>query len=247
LKLISKFFLILVLFITCSAKADIFSNLSDNDRLAIQAEIRAYILNNPEVIIEAVQNLENKKRRNQEEVDLSLIQSSYDELFNDNISWQGGNLNGDITIIEFLDYRCGYCRKAHREVRKLIKSDGNIKLIIKEYPILGEKSTLSARLAISVLKKHGPEDYRIVHDKLMTENINLNENSIIKFLENLNINSSIVLKHIYSDEVTSHLRKIRALGQKLKISGTPTFIIEENIIRGFVDFNQMKEIIKNIR
>ena len=133
MKLISKFFLILVLFITCSAKADIFSNLSDNDRLAIQAEIRAYILNNPEVIIEAVQNLENKKRRNQEEVDLSLIQSSYDELFNDNISWQGGNLNGDITIIEFLDYRCGYCRKAHREVRKLIKSDGNIKLIIKEY------------------------------------------------------------------------------------------------------------------
>ena len=185
MKLIPNFFLILFLFITCSAKADIFTNLSDNDRLAIQAEIRAYILNNPEVIIEAVQNLENKKRQNQDEVNLSLIQSNYDELFNDNISWQGGNLNGDITIIEFLDYRCGYCRKAHEEVKKLIKSDGNIRLIIKEYPILGEKSTLSARLAISVLQKHGPEGYKIVHDKLMTENINLNENSIINFLDNI--------------------------------------------------------------
>ena len=86
-------------------------------------------MNNPEVIIEAVQSLENKT---QEESDLSLIQSSYDELFNDNFSWQGGNLNGDITIIEFLDYRCGYCRKAHNEVIKLIKSDKNIRLIIKE-------------------------------------------------------------------------------------------------------------------
>jgi|TARA_B110000196_G_scaffold32827_1_gene24790 protein-disulfide isomerase len=244
LKLIAKIFIILSVFITCSAKADIFTDLSDNDRLIIQKEIRAYILNNPEVIIEAVKSLENKT---QEESDLSLIQSSYDELFNDNISWQGGNLNGDITIIEFLDYRCGYCRKAHNEVRKLIKSDKNIRLIIKEYPILGEKSTLSSRLAISVLQKSGPKYYKIVHDKLMTENINLNESSIIKLLENLNINASEVLGHINSNEVTNHLRRIRALGQRLKISGTPTFIIEENIIRGYVDYNQMKKIIKNIR
>ena len=244
MKLITKFFIILFVFITCSANADIFKNLSDNDRLIIQKEIRAYIMNNPEVIIEAVQSLENKT---QEESDLSLIQSNYDELFNDNISWQGGNLNGDITIIEFLDYRCGYCRKAHNEVIKLIKSDKNIRLIIKEYPILGEKSTLSSRLAISVLQKNGPKYYKIVHDKLMTENINLNESNIIKLLENLNINASEVLGHINSNEVTNHLRRIRALGQRLKISGTPTFIIEENIIRGYVDYNQMKKIIKNIR
>ena len=244
MKLITKFFIILFVFITCSANADIFKNLSDNDRLIIQKEIRAYILNNPEVIIEAVQSLENKT---QQESDLSLIQSSYDELFNDNISWQGGNLNGDITIIEFLDYRCGYCRKAHNEVRKLIKSDKNIKLIIKEYPILGEKSTLSARLAISVLQKYGPKYYEIVHDKLITNNINLNESSIIKLLESFNINASEILGHINSNEVTNHLKRIRSLGQRLKISGTPTFIIEENIIRGYVDYNQMKKIIKNIR
>lgn len=132
-------------------------------------------------------------------------------------------------------------------MRKLIKSDKNIRLIIKEYPILGEKSTLSSRLAISVLQKNGPKYYKIVHDKLMTENINLNESNIIKFLENLNINASEVLGHINSNEVTNHLRRIRALGQRLKISGTPTFIIEENIIRGYVDYNQMKKIIKNIR
>ena len=244
MKLITNFFIILFVFITCTAKADIFTNLSDNDRLIIQKEIRAYILNNPEVIIEAVQSLENKA---QQESDLSLIQSSYDELFNDNISWQGGNLNGDITIIEFLDYRCGYCRKAQNEVRKLIKSDKNIKLIIKEYPILGEKSTLSARLAISVLQKYGPKYYEIVHDKLITNNINLNESSIIKLLESFNINASEILGHINSNEVTNHLKRIRALGQRLKISGTPTFIIEENIIRGYVDYNQMKKIIKNIR
>ena len=244
MKLITNFFIILLVSITYTAKADIFTNLSDNDRLVIQKEIRAYILNNPEVIIEAVQSLESKTR---EESDVSLIQSNYNELFDDSISWQGGNLNGDITIIEFLDYRCGYCIKAHNEVRKLIKSDKNIKLIIKEYPILGEKSTFLSRLAISVLQKSGPKYYKIVHDKLMTENISLNDSSIKNFLENLNINASEILEHLNSNEVTNHLRRIRALGQRLKVSGTPTFIIDENIIRGYIDYNQMKKIIKDIR
>ena len=89
-------------------KADVFSNISESDRLMLQKEIRTYLLNNPEVIIEAVKNLENKNQKDNRRTENSLIQENYDELFDDGISWQGGNLNGDITIIEFLDYRCGY-------------------------------------------------------------------------------------------------------------------------------------------
>ena len=228
-------------------EANIFSNLSDADRLSLRNEIREFLLSNPEIIIEAVQQLENKKTQNQKLSDASLVQLNYEELFNDKGSWIGGNPNGDITIIEFLDYRCGYCRKAHNTIQKLIRSDENIKLIIKEYPILGEQSTLAARLAILVLQQSGPLKYELLHKKLMTKNISLDQQNIQKILEDLKITPNDVINHLYSKEVTETLKSTRALGQKLKISGTPTFIIEENIIRGYVNFDQMKEIIKEIR
>ena len=196
-------------------EANIFSNLSDADRLSLRNEIREFLLSNPEIIIEAVQQLENKKTQNQKLSDASLVQSNYEELFNDKGSWIGGNPNGDITI--------------------------------KEYPILGEQSTLAARLAISVLQQSGPLKYELLHKKLMTKNISLDQQNIQKILEDLKIAPNDVINHLYSKEVTETLKSTRALGQKLKISGTPTFIIEENIIRGYVNFDQMKEIIKEIR
>lgn len=247
MKIFINFLLVLFFSFSLKVEANIFSNLSDADRLSLRNEIREFLLSNPEIIIEAVQQLENKKTQNQKLSDASLVQSNYEELFNDKGSWIGGNPNGDITIIEFLDYRCGYCRKAHNTIQKLIRSDENIKLIIKEYPILGEQSTLAARLAISVLQQLGPLKYELLHKKLMTKNISLDQQNIQKILEDLKITPNDVINHLYSKEVTETLKSTRALGQKLKISGTPTFIIEENIIRGYVNFDQMKEIIKEIR
>lgn len=247
MKIFINFLLVLFFSFSLKVEANIFSNLSDADRLSLRNEIREFLLSNPEIIIEAVQQLENKKTQNQKLSDASLVQSNYEELFNDKGSWIGGNPNGDITIIEFLDYRCGYCRKAHNTIQKLIRSDENIKLIIKEYPILGEQSTLAARLAISVLQQSGPLKYELLHKKLMTKNISLDQQNIQKILKDLKITPNDVINHLYSKEVTETLKSTRALGQKLKISGTPTFIIEENIIRGYVNFDQMKEIIKEIR
>ena len=80
----------------------------------------------------------------------------------------GGNPDGDITVVEFIDYRCGYCRKAYQEVEDLVKADGNIRLVLKEYPILGEDSTISSRFAIAVLQLHGGEAYKKAHDALIT-------------------------------------------------------------------------------
>ena len=86
-------FLIFYLFVGSLCKADLFSNISESDRLILQKEIRTYLLNNPEVIIEAVKNLENKSQKDNRRTENSLIQENYDELFDDGISWQGGNLN----------------------------------------------------------------------------------------------------------------------------------------------------------
>ncbi|MEH6776198.1 MAG: thioredoxin domain-containing protein, partial [Cereibacter changlensis] len=112
--------------------------MTDAERSAFRAEVRAYLVENPEVLIEAMTALEAKQQADQANNDLALLRDNAEEIFNDPASWAGGNLEGDITLVEFVDYRCGYCRKAHDEVAELVKSDGNIRFVLKEYPILGE-------------------------------------------------------------------------------------------------------------
>tara|TARA_Y100000746_G_scaffold62076_1_gene50696 strand:- start:760 stop:1503 length:744 start_codon:yes stop_codon:yes gene_type:complete len=247
LKTSTFIFLIFYLFVGSLCKADLFSNISESDRLILQKEIRTYLLNNPEVIIDAVKNLENKNQKDNRRTENSLIQENYDELFDDGISWQGGNLNGDITIIEFLDYRCGYCRKAHKDITKLLEVDKNLRFIIKEYPILGKESVLISRVTIAVLQLYNEKIYKQIHNELMNEYINPTEQNIIRLLEEYKLDSLAVLRHINSESVTSHLRKIRQQGEQLSITGTPTFVIEGKLVRGYLTFKQLQEIITEIR
>ena len=124
------------------------TQMSDAERAAFGAEIRAYILENPQLIIEAVNLLEQQQADAAAQTDLTLVSENAEDLFNDGYSWVGGNPDGDITLVEFMDYRCGYCRRAMPEVAKLLAEDGNIRLIVKEFPILGEASMRSSRFAV---------------------------------------------------------------------------------------------------
>ena len=240
-------FVFLLTFISSFCKADIFSNFSELDRHLLQKEIRAYLLKHPEILLEALKGLEEKNSANKADLDKNLIQANYETIFEDNASWQGGNLDGDVTIVEFLDYRCGYCRKAHKEIKKLINSDKNIRIIIKEYPILGQESNILSRLAVSVLQLYGPKKYQMIHDEFITNKINLSESNIKNLLGSMNLDAIEILKHINSKEVTNHLNRTRELGEKLKINGTPTFILEDTIIRGYVGFDYLAAEIARIR
>ena len=149
--------LALALTLTAPAHAFDLSQMSDAEREAFRAEIRAYLLENPEVIMEAVAVLEQRDAEKQAQADVDLIAANANALFNDPSSWIGGNPDGDITMVEFVDYRCGYCRKAHDEVAELISSDGNIRFIVKEFPILGEASLTSSRFALAVRQIAGDD------------------------------------------------------------------------------------------
>ncbi|MEO9463801.1 MAG: thioredoxin domain-containing protein, partial [Marinomonas sp.] len=136
-------------------------SMSDEERAIFRAEIRSYLLDNPQVIMEAVELLEQRNAAADAAHDMALVQNNTDALFDDGYSWVGGNPNGDITLVEFIDYRCGYCRKAFDEVEQLLENDGNIRLIVKEFPILGEDSVVSSRYAIAVKQTMGDEAYKL--------------------------------------------------------------------------------------
>ncbi len=104
-------------------------------------------------MIEVFSILEQRQQVAETQEDALLMANNIDEIQNDGYSWVGGNPDGDVTMVEFVDYKCGYCRKAHQEVANLVKSDGNIKLVVKEYPILGEDSYNLSRAAIATLSR----------------------------------------------------------------------------------------------
>jgi protein-disulfide isomerase len=223
------------------------TDLSSDDRDAFRSEVRAYLLENPEVLMEAIAVLEARNAQQAEASDRDLILSNADALFTSPNDLVLGNPDGDITIVEFLDYRCGYCKKAHPDVSALLEKDGNIKLIIKEFPILGEASVLASRFAIAVHLVAGNEAYADIHEELMAAGNNVTEGSLKRMLRGTDVDVDAVMARVDSDEVTQVIAQNHALGQAMQINGTPAFVMQSELIRGYVPYDSMVEIVAELR
>ncbi|MGB7318288.1 MAG: DsbA family protein [Planktotalea sp.] len=221
--------------------------MSAPERESFRAEVRAFLMENPEVIIEAVNQMEARQAAQQEQDDLSLVSTNADALFNDGYSWVGGNPEGDVTVVEFLDYRCGYCRKAHSEVEQLLQSDGNIRLIVKEFPILGEASTASSRFAIATRHVAGDAAYKAVHDALIAFSGEPSSAALARLADGLGLDADAIVAKMDSDEVTREIDETRALAQRLQIRGTPTFVMGGQLVRGYVPLDAMQQIVDQER
>lgn len=221
--------------------------MTDAEREAFRAEVRAYLMENPEVLIEAIGVLEERKSQAQSETDAELLASNIDELTNDGYSFVAGNPDGDITIVEFLDYRCGYCKKSHPEVAQLLDGDGNIRLIIKEYPILGEASVLASRFAIATKMVAGDEAYQNIHNTMMEFNGEITSESLTRMAEMLELDVAAIVGVMGSEEIDAILEANRLLGQRMAINGTPTFVIADDLVRGYVPLDQMQAIVAENR
>ncbi len=223
------------------------NGMSDAERDAFRAEVRAYLLDNPEVLMEAIGVLEERQAAEAAAGDEELLATNAEAIFNDGYSWVGGNPEGDITIVEFLDYRCGYCKKAHPEVTELLASDGNIRYIVKELPILGEQSVLAARFAIAVLAVEGDEAYDEIHNDLMTFRGEFTEAALSALSEAKGYDTPGVFAAMNSPETKQVIDENRALAQRMNINGTPSFVFESQMVRGYVPLDGMMGIVAEVR
>ncbi len=226
-----------------SAQAFDIKAMNDEERSMFRAEVRAYLLENPQVLVEAMNVLENQQQVAEAQADVQMLADNASALFEDGISYVGGNPDGDIVMVEFLDYRCGYCRKAHSEVAELLKIDGNIKLIVKEYPILGDDSTTSSQMAIATLQALGPKAYAALHEELMVFNGPMNEKSIRLLAHRAGLDGEIILEQMKSPKVDAHIAQMHDLGNKMQVTGTPTFVVGNTLLRGYVPLASMAQIV----
>jgi protein-disulfide isomerase len=229
------------------AQAFDITNMSDDERSALREEIRSYLLDNPEIIMEAVSVLEQRQADAQAMGDVDLVRVNADAIFSDGHSWVGGNPEGDITLVEFTDYRCGFCRRAHAEVEQLLEADGNIRFIVKEFPILGEESVLSSRFAIAVKQLAGDEAYKTAHDMLIAFRGPITADTLDRMATEMGLDGAAIMAQMTSDEVTQVIADNHALAGRLQISGTPTFVLEDQMLRGYMPLADMQTLVAQTR
>lgn len=222
------------------------ADFTDAEKAEIDARVRAYILENPEILLEAMQILEQRQQVAQVAADKALVAGMGDRLFNDGFSFVGGDPNGDVTFVEFLDYRCGYCKKAHSGVQALIAGDRNIRLIIKELPILGDESVFAARAAMAA-KMQGDDLYEAYSDALMRHRGDLDSNAVIRIARGLGIDADRMVNDMKSNEITEQIDQTRALARQMDIRGTPAFVIGGEIVRGYVPYDTLRQLVSKAR
>jgi protein-disulfide isomerase len=221
--------------------------MTEGEREAFRAEVRSFLLENPEVILEAINVLEERQAAAQAAGDSELVETNAEALFEDGHSWVGGNPEGDVTVVEFLDYRCGYCKRAHPEVSELIASDGNIRYIVKEFPILGEQSVMASRFAIAVQRLAGDDAYSEMHDALMTMRGQVNEAALRSMATEQGLDADALFTEMQNPAVDQIIAENRALAQRLQINGTPSFVFQDQMVRGYVPLDAMREIVEEVR
>ena len=223
------------------------AQMSDAEREAFRAEVRAYLLDNPEVILEAMEVLQQREERNAVERDLAMLRDNAALIYTNPDDWAGGNLEGDITLVEFIDYRCGYCRKAYEEVEELVAGDGNIRFVLKEFPILGEQSTQAAQFAIAVRQLHGDDAYKAAHDALMTFRGDITPETLARLAGDLGHDPAAIALQMQAPEVQAVIETNHQLAQMMEINGTPAFVIDETMVRGYVPLAGMQQIVAGQR
>lgn len=221
-------------------------NMTPEEREAFRAEVRAYLLENPEVIMEAVQILEQRRQQAGQQQDRDLVLANADRLYNDGFSYVAGNPDGDVTVVEFLDYRCGFCKRAHPEVEEMLDRDSNIRLIVKEFPILGPDSVHAGKIALAALELDRAK-YGELSDRFMTHTGNLTEQSAYRIAGDVGYDIAALKELANSGEIDDRLQQNYQLAQALGLQGTPAFVIGTEVIRGYLPVDEMLAAVEQAR
>jgi len=220
--------------------------LNDKEKAEVRKLVKETILQQPEIILEALQLLKLKKQTETKQRIDEVLVSKANEIYFHPDDPVGGNPNGDVTLVEFFDYRCGYCKRVHDTVLKLVKDDGNIRYVYKEFPILGAESVFAAKAALA---SNYQKKYTAFSDLLMRSRGKYSKEKVFKIAEKAGLDIPQLEQDMnkHEDLINSIVQRNYALAQQLDITGTPGFIIGNTIIRGAADFNTLKVAVERAR
>ncbi len=215
-------------------------------RSAVEDVVRQYLLDNPDVIVEAIEALREKQRGDSARLLQETLASRRGELENDPTSPVAGNPEGNVTVVEFFDYNCPYCKTVFPRVKNLFETDGKIRYVLKEFPILGPQSVAAARAALAIWKQDS-EKYMPFHTAMMKSRGRISEATIFDLAAEAGFDAGLLKKAMAEPWIDEALQKNIELAESLDITGTPAFVIGNRVIPGAVDLNTLKELVAAAR
>lgn len=213
---------------------------------AIQKIVHDYLVQHPEVLEEAIQALQQRQQAAEAAQHKEAVKANAKQLFSAPDHVVLGNPNGNVTFVEFFDYNCGYCKHAMGDMLTLLKSDPNLKILLKEYPVLGKGSVEAAKVAVAV-RMQAPKKYLEFHTKLLGGRGRADEARALAVAKAMGLDMPRLRKDMNSDAVKNMLNTDFALGQKLGLNGTPSYVIGDNVVVGAVGLDALKRKIANAR
>jgi protein-disulfide isomerase len=211
---------------------------------ALKKLVHDYLMENPGVIAEAIEALRAKEDLAADLAAKKALAERKDEIFNDPDSPVVGNPKGDVTLVEFFDYRCPYCKAMHEQLFEAVKSDGKVKLVLKEFPVLGPDSVVAARAALAAREQKKYEEF---HKAIMRLKEPVTEKVVYKVAGEIGLNVDKLKKDMDDQKIDAILKNNIRLAHDLDISGTPAFVVGDQLIPGAVSAQSLKQLIDQTR
>ncbi|HEV2303369.1 MAG TPA: DsbA family protein [Stellaceae bacterium] len=218
--------------------------ISPHQRQAIEGIIHDYLLHHPQVLIDALRAAEQKLDSDAKEKAASTIADRRREIFNDPATPVGGNKHGDISLVEFFDYQCPYCKRVQPALDGLAKRDKGLRLVYKEFPILGPASVVAARAALAA-RLQGK--YEAFHAAMMARTGHITDATVYEVAQSVGIDVERLKHDMAGPQIEADLKANRALARKLDITGTPAFVIGHRIIPGAVSLEDLQQSVADAR
>jgi protein-disulfide isomerase len=211
---------------------------------ALDQAIEQYIRSHPEVIEQAMQSLEAKRQRGEKLRIRQAIATHQEELLRDPASPVSGNLNGDVTVIEFFDYRCGYCKRVASAVTQLQKDEPGVRVVYKDFPILGEVSVFGARAALAA-REQGK--HQAFHEAMLASENELTQEEVFAIAQRVGLDVKKLESDLQAQEWQAAIDRNHALAKLLGISGTPGFVVGSEVYPGALELPGLKALVKQAR
>ena len=209
--------------------------------------IREYLLQNPEVLQEAIAELEKRQGDAQKTAQAAALSEERERLFNSPRGALVGNAGGDVALVEFFDYNCGYCKRALTDLKALIKADPKLKLVLRDFPVLGPESVEASRVSIAAKQQLKGEKLFDYHVRVMETKGRVNGERAMAVAREMGLDMARLQKDLDGEEVKATLQENVALGDKLGLTGTPAFILADEIIPGAVGLEPMRQAVASVR
>ena len=215
---------------------------NDEQRGQIETIIKEYLVSHPEVLEEASEELSKRQAQAAAEKHQSAIKDNADIIFNSPRGVTLGNKNGDVTFVEFFDYNCGYCKRAMSDMLELMKDDPKLKVVLKEFPVLGPGSVEAAQVAVAVrMQDPGGKKYLDFHQKLLGGRGQADKARAMAAAKDAGLDMAKLEKDMASPEVRATIEENFKLAEAMGMNGTPSYVIGKQVVVGAVGLDTLRE------